>query len=121
MLDSPIREWQHHRRGIGDICIRATGAWAAVVPQGMGIGGSAMFGWLLPDDTHHQVLYEGWDRQQYRPRHGKPPIMVRGAYTAATAMGRARVRYLGAAEEESLAGATAVPHGATGRRPQRAP
>ena len=59
-----------------------------------------MFGWLLPDDTHHQVLYEGWDRQQYRPRHGKPPIMVRGAYTAATAIGRARVRYLGGAEEE---------------------
>lgn len=120
MLDSPIREWQHHRRGIGDICIRATGAWAAVVPQGMGIGGSAMFGWLLPDDTHHQVLYEGWDRQQYRPRHGKPPFMVRGAYTAATAIGRARVRYLGAAEQEGLAGAAAVPHGATGRRPTAA-
>lgn len=83
----------------------------------MGIGGSAMFGWLLPDATH-QVLFEGWDRQQYRPRHGKAPIMVRGAHTAASAIERARVRYLGAAEEEGLAGAAAAASG-TGR-PQRA-
>ncbi|HEX6930603.1 MAG TPA: hypothetical protein VF162_00560 [Streptosporangiaceae bacterium] len=75
-----------------------------------------MFGWLLPDGNH-QVLFEGWDRQHYRPRHGKPPFMVRGAYTAASAIGRARVRYLGA-EDEGLAGAAAA--GATGRRPQRA-
>ena len=75
-----------------------------------------MFGWLLPDASH-QVLDEGWDRQQYRPRHGKPPFMARGAYSAVSAFGRARVRYLGAAEEEGLAGAGA---GASGRRPQRA-
>ena len=79
-----------------------------------------MFGWLLPDATH-QVLFEGWDRQQYRPRHGKAPIMVRGAHTAASAIERARVRYLGAAEEEGLAGAAAgAGAGATSRRPQRA-
>jgi len=79
-----------------------------------------MFGWLLPD-VSHQALFEGWDRQQYRPRHGKPPFMVRGAYSAVTAIGRARVRYLGAAEEEGLAGAAAgATAGGTGRRPQRA-
>jgi hypothetical protein len=39
--------------------------------------------------------------------------MVRGAYSAASVIGRARERYLGAGEEESLAGAP-------GRRPQRA-
>jgi hypothetical protein len=81
-----------------------------------------MFGWLLPD-ANHQVLFEGWDRQHYRPRHGKPPLMVRGAYTAAGAMGRARVRYLGAAEEEGLVGAAAsgaAAASATSRRPQRA-
>jgi hypothetical protein len=43
--------------------------------------------------------------------------MARGAYSAVSAFGRARVRYLGAAEEEGLAGAAA---GASGRRPQRA-
>ena len=46
-----------------------------------------MFGWLLPD-VSHQVLFEGWDRQHYRPRHGKPPFMVRGAYSAVIAFGR---------------------------------
>lgn len=75
-----------------------------------------MFGWLLPDASH-QVLFEGWDRQEYRPRHGKQPFMVRSAHSAVSVFGRARERYLGAAEEEGLAGATAGP---TGRRPQRA-
>lgn len=77
-----------------------------------GIGGSAMrFGWLLPDASY-QVLFEGWDRQQYRPRHGKPPLVVRGAYSAAVAVGRARERYLGATEDESLAGAAGRPRSA---------
>jgi hypothetical protein len=80
---------------------------------GFGIGGSTMrFGWLLPDASH-QVLFEGWDRQHYRPRHGKPPLVVRGAYTAAEAISRARERYLGTVEEEARAGAT-------GRQPRRA-
>ena len=69
-------------------------------------------GWLLPDASH-QVLFEGWDRQQYRPRHGRPPLVVRGAYSAAGALGRARERYLGTVEEEVMVSAT-------GRRPQRA-
>jgi hypothetical protein len=75
-----------------------------------------MFGWLLPDASH-QVLFDGWDRQHYRPRHGRPPFMMRGAYSAASAFGRARERYLGDAEDEGLAGAAAA---TPGRRPQRA-
>lgn len=78
----------------------------------MGIGGSTMLGWLLPDASY-QALIEGWDRQHYRPRHGRPPLVVRGASSAASVLGRARERYLGAAEEESLAGAP-------GRRPRSA-
>jgi hypothetical protein len=71
-----------------------------------------MFGWLMPDATH-QALFEGWDRQNYRPRHGRPPLVVRGAYSAANVIVWARERYLGSSEEESLAGAQ-------GHRPQRA-
>ena len=70
-----------------------------------------LFSWLLPDASY-QVLFEGWDRQHYRPRHGKPPLVVRGAYSAAAAIGRARERYLGI-EEDSLSSAAS-------RRPQRA-
>jgi hypothetical protein len=71
-----------------------------------------LLSWLLPDASY-QVLFEGWDRQQYRPRHGKPPLAVRGAYSAAAIMGRARERYLGTVEDEALSGAT-------GRRPRSA-
>lgn len=71
-----------------------------------------LFSWLLPDASY-QVLSEGWDRQQYRPRHGKPPLVVRGAYAAAAIIGRARERYLGIVEEEALSGAA-------GRRPRSA-
>src|SRR5689334_20375781 len=71
-----------------------------------------MLGWLLPDSSY-QALIEGWDRQHYRPRHGRPPLVVRGASSAASAIGRARERYLGAPDEESLAGAS-------GHRPRSA-
>lgn len=57
------------------------------------------FGWLLPD-AGCQVLSDGWNRAAYRPRHGKPPLAVRSAYSAATAIGRARERYLGAGDDE---------------------
>ncbi len=71
-----------------------------------------LLGWLLPDASH-QVLFEGWGRQQYRPRHGRPPLVVRGAYSAAAAVGKARERYLGTVEDEARSGAT-------GRQPQSA-
>jgi hypothetical protein len=70
----------------------------------MGIGGSTMgLGWLLPDASY-QELSDGWRRIVYRPRHGKPPLAVRSAHTAAAAFGWARERYLGASEEEAHTG-----------------
>jgi hypothetical protein len=71
-----------------------------------------LFSWLLPDASY-QVLFEGWDRQHYRPRHGKPPLAVRVAYFAAAVIGRARERYLGTVDDEALSGAG-------GRRPRSA-
>lgn len=57
------------------------------------------FGWLLPDASD-QALSEGWRRDGYRPRHGKPPLTVRGALTAATVVARVRTRYLGGTDED---------------------
>ena len=62
-------------------------------------------GWLLPDASYQGL--DGWERQIYRPRHGKPPRLIRGAYSAAMALTRARARYLGAVDDEVLAGARA--------------
>ena len=64
------------------------------------------WGWLLPDASY-EVLYEGWERQSYEPRHGRPPFVIRGVYSAAMAMVRARARYLGAVDEEAVVGARA--------------
>lgn len=64
------------------------------------------WGWLLPDSSD-QVLFEGWQRQSYRPRHGRPPFVVRGAYSAAMVFSRARERYLGVVDEEPAAGQAA--------------
>ena len=61
------------------------------------------WGWLLPDASY-QVLYDGWERQPYRPRHGRTPFVIRGAYSAAMAFSRARERYLGAGEDDFAAG-----------------
>ncbi len=62
-----------------------------------------LLGWLLPDASY-QVLFEDWGRTAYRPRHGRPPLPVRGIQAAATALDRARQRYLGASEDDSVAG-----------------
>jgi hypothetical protein len=58
-----------------------------------------LFGWLLPDASY-QELADGWKRNAYRPRHGRPPLAVRGAQSAAAVVGRARERYLGMGDEE---------------------
>ena len=68
------------------------------------------FGWLLPNASY-QALPEGWSRTAYRPRHGKPPLAVRSACSAATAVSRVRERYLGVADEEGSI-LTADPAGA---------
>ncbi len=63
-----------------------------------------LLAWLLPDASHG-VLRDGWTRPAYRPRHGRPPLVVRTALTLAAVGSAARERYLGAREEESAAGA----------------
>jgi len=60
-----------------------------------------LLGWLLPD-AGYQEPSDGWSRTAYRPRHGKPPLPVRGLQAAAVAAERARLRYLGAADEDGL-------------------
>ena len=59
--------------------------------------------WLLPDASHETQL-DGWTRAGYRPRHGKPPVAIRGVQSAAIVLGRARQRYLGAADEDGVSG-----------------
>ena len=70
-------------------------------------------GWLLPDASY-QVLEEGWGRHTYRPRHGRAPLLVRTAYSAATALSRARGRYLGMVDDDVVAGAGAKTSSSTG-------
>ena len=61
-------------------------------------------GWLLPDPGH-DVLFDGWNRPSYRPRHGKPPALVRAVRSAVAVIGPVLERYLGAGEEEAVPGA----------------
>jgi hypothetical protein len=60
-----------------------------------------ILGWLLPDASY-EVLVDDWARTGYRPRHGKLPLAVRGVQSAAAALDRAKDRYLGAADEDSV-------------------
>ena len=73
-----------------------------------------LLGWLLPD-AGYQELLGSWRRHGYRPRHGRPPLAVRGALSAGAAVGRARERYLGTADDEGLP-AVLLPDPARGRR-----
>jgi hypothetical protein len=60
--------------------------------------------WLLPESSY-AVLREGWTKTAYRPRHGRPPLVVRAARTVTAAVLVARERYLGAAEEDAMTSA----------------
>lgn len=59
--------------------------------------------WLLPDSSY-LVLSEGWRRPPYLPRHGKPPLLMRLARSAAAAIGAVRERYLGTNGHDGLPG-----------------
>jgi len=72
-----------------------------------------LLGWLLPDASVEESS-AGWRRPRYRPRHGRPPLAVRGALCAASAVGRARERYLGAGDDEGIP-AMLLPDPASGR------
>jgi len=61
-------------------------------------------GWLLPD-PEHEVLFDGWKRPPYRPRHGKPPMLLRAARSAVAVVGPVLERYLGAGDEDAVRGA----------------
>lgn len=61
-------------------------------------------GWLLPESSY-AVLREGWERAAYRPKHGKPPLLVRAGQAVASAAAVARERYWGAAEEDTITSA----------------
>jgi hypothetical protein len=60
--------------------------------------------WLLPESSY-ALLREGWTRSGYRPKHGRPPLVVRVGRTITAAVIMARERYLGAAEEDAVTSA----------------
>ena len=64
--------------------------------------------WVVPD-TRYDVLFDGWRRVPYRPRHGKPPAIVRAVEWATEALRMAGERYVGLAEEETITGAATRP------------
>lgn len=68
--------------------------------------------WLLPESSY-AVLREGWTKAAYRPRHGRPPLVVRAAGTVSAAVMVARERYLGAAEEDTVDTMTSAPRPAS--------
>lgn len=60
-----------------------------------------LLAWLLPDSSY-TLLRDGWSRPVYRPRHSRPPLVVRAWQAASAVLSYARDRYLGAGEEEKL-------------------
>lgn len=63
-----------------------------------------LLAWVLPEASHGVVLKDGWTRAAYRPRHGRPPRVVRAGLSLAAVAGLARERYLGVREDEGLRG-----------------
>jgi hypothetical protein len=61
-------------------------------------------GWLLPDPAQ-DVLFDGWKKPPYQPRHGKPPAVLRATRSAVTVVVPVLDRYLGASGEEAVPGA----------------
>jgi|HubBroStandDraft_5_1064220.scaffolds.fasta_scaffold603131_2 hypothetical protein len=49
--------------------------------------------WLLPDASD-EVLREGWTKDAYQCRHGKPPLIVRAGRASGVALSGARNWYL---------------------------
>lgn len=61
--------------------------------------------WLLPDASFGE-RHEGWTRRNYRPRHGRPPLPVRGWQAAANVALAVQRRHLDIPEGESMARAS---------------
>lgn len=60
-------------------------------------------GWIVPDPSQ-EVLYDGWKKPPYRPRHGKPPAVLRATRSAVLVVGPVLDRYLGAGGKEAVRG-----------------
>jgi hypothetical protein len=61
-----------------------------------------LLAWLLPDSSSNKLLRDGWSRPIYRPRHSRPPLMVRAGQALAAVLVDARDKYLGVGEEDAL-------------------
>jgi hypothetical protein len=59
--------------------------------------------WLLPDASY-LVLFDGWRKPPYRPRHGKPPLPARMVHLAAGLISAIAERYLGTSPSDGLPG-----------------
>jgi hypothetical protein len=60
-----------------------------------------LLAWLLPESSS-TLLYDGWKRPIYRPKHCRPPLVVRIWQTLGVVFADARDRYLGLGEEEAM-------------------
>jgi hypothetical protein len=60
-----------------------------------------LLAWLLPDSSS-SLLRDGWSRPVYRPRHCKPPLVVRAWQAMGAMMTEVRVRYLDLGDEDAI-------------------
>jgi hypothetical protein len=60
-----------------------------------------LFAWILPSPSH-DVVFEGWRRTPYRPKHGKLPLLLRALLAAVTVVAAVGERYLGVSEDEGI-------------------
>lgn len=60
-----------------------------------------LLAWLLPDSSY-KVLRDGWNRPTYRPRHSRPPQLVRAWEALSAFLIDARDKYLGVGEEDAM-------------------
>ena len=60
-----------------------------------------LLAWLLPDSSS-TLLRDGWNRPAYRPRHCRPPLVVRACQALSVTLIDAREKYLGAGEEDAM-------------------
>ena len=64
-----------------------------------------LLAWLLPDSSY-KVLRDGWNRPTYRPRHCRPPLVVRAWQALSAVLIAASDKYLGVGDEDAM---TTVP------------
>ncbi len=60
-----------------------------------------LLAWLLPD-SGYKGLRDGWSRPTYRPRHWRPPVVVRAWQALSAFLVNARDKYLEIGEEDAM-------------------